>query len=187
MQHDLKTDIPFALAMRFLAEAETIESQFRMVSELTRDTDVSQSLPDQDAGEAFWSRYASTVLLPEWSYILRIGALPSQISQVVDEIERLAPGGSIFCHAANGVVRVHATSDWLSRLKTAQRPRRISELRQLAQQRGGSLIIERAPDEIRTMLDVWGEAGMNARLMREVKAKFDPLSLLNPGRFVAGI
>jgi len=187
MQHDLKTDIPFALAMRFLAEAETIESQFRMVSELTRDTDVLQSLPDQDSGEAFWSRYASTVLLPEWSYILRIGALPSQISQVVDEIERLAPGGSIFCHAANGVVRVHARSDWLSRLKTAQRPRRISELRQLAQQRGGSLIIERAPDEIRTMLDVWGEAGMNARLMREVKAKFDPLSLLNPGRFVAGI
>jgi FAD/FMN-containing dehydrogenase len=34
---------------------------------------------------------------------------------------------------------------------------------------------------------VWGEVGETAPLMRALKEKFDPQSLLNPGRFVAGI
>jgi len=48
-------------------------------------------------------------------------------------------------------------------------------------------VIVRAPDGIKSQLDVWGDVGPNARLMRELKAKFDPLAQLNPGRFVAGI
>jgi glycolate oxidase FAD binding subunit len=45
----------------------------------------------------------------------------------------------------------------------------------------------RAPNAIKEQLDVWGEVGQTANLMRALKEKFDPQAQLNPGRFVAGI
>jgi glycolate oxidase FAD binding subunit len=49
------------------------------------------------------------------------------------------------------------------------------------------MLILRAPDEIKSQIDVWGEVGPGRGLMRALKEKFDPEALLNPGRFVAGI
>lgn len=187
LQIRLDTDRTFALALRFLAEPQTIASQLRLVSDLRQKHDITETSLSEDDGQGFWKGYAAAMESPEWAYILRIGVLPSQISETIAEIEKQASGASYFCHSANGVIRVYGRSDWLSKLKTAQRPRRLSELRQAVQHGGGSLVIERAPAEIKSMLDVWGEVGPTARLMREVKAKFDPQSLLNPGRFVAGI
>lgn len=178
---------PLGLALRFLAEPQTIASQLRLVADLGQKQDITQTSLSEDDGHGFWKEYASAMESPEWAYILRIGVRPSQISAIIAEIEKQAPGASYFCHAANGVIRIYGRQDWLSKLKTAQRPRRLSELRHAVQNGGGSLVIERAPAEIKSMLDVWGEVGPTARLMREVKAKFDPQSLLNPGRFVAGI
>ena len=187
IKKDLDTDKPFVLALRFLAEPETIDSQLRLVTDLSRNQDISEMRLSADEGQLFWTDYLAAMQLPEWAYILRISVLPSQISQAITEIDKLAPGACYFSHAANGTIRVYAQSDWLSKLKTAQRPRRLSELRQSLQQHHGSLVVERVPSEIKSILDVWGEVGPTARLMREVKAKLDPMSLLNPGRFVAGI
>jgi FAD/FMN-containing dehydrogenase len=36
-------------------------------------------------------------------------------------------------------------------------------------------------------LSVWGPAPASIALMREVKGKFDPKRVFNPGRFVDGI
>ncbi len=63
----------------------------------------------------------------------------------------------------------------------------ITNLRAKASAMGGSLFIERAAEDVRGKVDAWGEVGPAAQLMKMLKAKFDPLSLLNPGRFVAGI
>ena len=52
---------------------------------------------------------------------------------------------------------------------------------------GGTLFVEKAPPEIRREADAWGDAGATASLMRSIKEKFDPQSILNPGKFVAGI
>ncbi|HJZ67400.1 MAG TPA: FAD-binding oxidoreductase [Blastocatellia bacterium] len=52
---------------------------------------------------------------------------------------------------------------------------------------GGTLFIEKAPPEIRSEADAWGDVGAAASLMRSIKEKFDPQSVLNPGKFVAGI
>jgi glycolate oxidase FAD binding subunit len=82
---------------------------------------------------------------------------------------------------------LHAEAGWLDRLKNRQRPAKIAELRRITQARGGQLVILRAPREIKNQLDVWGEAGQTAVLMRALKDKFDPQAQLNPGRFVAGI
>ncbi len=51
---------------------------------------------------------------------------------------------------------------------------------------GGSAIVLRAPADIRSSVDVWGEVP-GLVLMRRVKERFDPGRLLAPGRFVGGI
>jgi glycolate oxidase FAD binding subunit len=57
----------------------------------------------------------------------------------------------------------------------------------LAQTLGGTLFIERASFSVRKEIDAWGDAGPVGALMQALKTRFDPDSLLNPGRFVSGI
>jgi glycolate oxidase FAD binding subunit len=51
----------------------------------------------------------------------------------------------------------------------------------------GILTVERCPVAMKPELDLWGGAGETLLLMRQIKAKFDPANVLNPGRFVGGI
>ncbi len=63
----------------------------------------------------------------------------------------------------------------------------IAVLREEAISRGGHLRLERAPDEVRTWQNVWGETGDDFFLMQRLKAKFDPTNVCAPGRFVGGL
>ena len=51
---------------------------------------------------------------------------------------------------------------------------------------GGPLMIAHRHAAIPT-IEAWGTPGNALPLMRAVKQQFDPLSTLNPGRFVGGI
>ena len=63
----------------------------------------------------------------------------------------------------------------------------LTQLRQTAMSRQGNLIIEIAPPELKRHIDVWGSVEGTLSLMKQIKAKFDPAGLLNPGRFVSSI
>jgi len=63
----------------------------------------------------------------------------------------------------------------------------LQALRGGLERHGGSLSILSCPPEVKSKMDVWGRAGDALSLMRSVKAQFDPTSVLNPGRFIAGI
>ena len=110
---------------------------------------------------------------------LRVSTLPSQISEAIADVERLLPGSVWRAHAANGIVRVFSSG----LLETAA----VRELRRLSETRGGSVTILRTPEELKGTIDVWGEVGTTAHLMRELKEKFDGKGLLNAGRFASGI
>lgn len=63
----------------------------------------------------------------------------------------------------------------------------LTQLRQSATETQGNLIIETAPSKLKRHIDVWGSVGDTLSLMKQVKAKFDPDGLLNPGRFISSI
>ena len=63
----------------------------------------------------------------------------------------------------------------------------LTQLRQTAVSKQGNLIIEVAPPELKRHIDVWGSAEGTLSLMKQIKAKFDPAGLLNPGRFISSI
>jgi len=178
-------DEAYALALRFLDEPEAIDAQEQDLSQVSLGVRYF-GLSESSASE-FWAAYRENETAPHWAWSLRLSVLPSDVASMIADVERLMPAATLCVHASNGVIRVLAEAGWLDGLKTAQRPRRVAELRHAAQARGGQMLIVCAPEDIKSMLDVWGEVGPNARLMRELKAKFDPQSQLNPGRFVAGI
>lgn len=52
---------------------------------------------------------------------------------------------------------------------------------------GGSLVVEAAHEAVKAVVDVWGPPGPAGGLMQGLKRRFDPQSVLNPGRFIGGI
>jgi len=62
-----------------------------------------------------------------------------------------------------------------------------AKLAAVAREHAGHAIVAAAPASVKEKLDVWGEPPAILPLMREIKRQFDPESMLNPGRFIAGI
>lgn len=93
--------------------------------------------------------------------------------------------GDLIAHAGSGTVLCHLdleSPDHVERAVAA-----TSELRQRALELDGNLVVEAAPSHFKARLDVWGKWGPDLRLMRALKAQYDPKRTLNPGRFVGGI
>ena len=63
----------------------------------------------------------------------------------------------------------------------------LTQLRQTAISKQGNLVIEVAPPELKRHIDVWGSVEGTLSLMKQIKSKFDPVGLLNPGRFISSI
>ncbi len=63
----------------------------------------------------------------------------------------------------------------------------IARIRDLARKAGGATVVEHCPLPLKKRIDIWGDSPQGMELMRRVKQKFDPLGILNPGRFVGKI
>jgi glycolate oxidase FAD binding subunit len=63
----------------------------------------------------------------------------------------------------------------------------LQDLRRRCESSGGALVFEQASSELKSELDVWGDARGAFGLMRQLKEQFDPHRVLNPGRFVGGL
>jgi glycolate oxidase FAD binding subunit len=61
----------------------------------------------------------------------------------------------------------------------------LSQLRRELEAAGGSLMVLKQPEARK--IDCWGTLPDSFPLMREVKRRFDPEGVLNPGRFLGGI
>jgi glycolate oxidase FAD binding subunit len=175
----------FALALGFLNEAETVESQIQEVARLS--AGLRHSLLSETDATKFWRAYHESETSPHTEFVFRLSALPADLNALITDVNGALPRAHIRAHAANGVIRLHAGLQWLDGLKTKWRPKKIAETRRMIQSRGGQMVILRAPREIKDQLDVWGDVGQTENLMRALKEKYDPGAILNPGRFVAGI
>jgi glycolate oxidase FAD binding subunit len=179
----------FALVMQFLNEAETVYSQIAEATKLG--AGLNHTVLSEADAEGFWRAYRESEIAEHWAFSLRMTGLPADLALMIADAGRILPKALLRAHAANGVLRIHAEEGWPGDPKDEARlkvqPRKLAELRRLAQSRGGQLVMLRAPRDITDQLDVWGEAGATAVLMRALKERFDPNALLNPGRFVAGI
>ena len=60
----------------------------------------------------------------------------------------------------------------------------INQFRSLARAHHGSVVVEHCPLAVKQKIDVWGDEPQGIEIMRRIKQRFDPLGILNPGRFI---
>jgi glycolate oxidase FAD binding subunit len=104
---------------------------------------------------------------------------PSSVVSFIEELDRQR--WSVQAHAGNGIVRAHALGDISLEIAAVQ----IDQLRRLATQGGGNLIVSRCPTDWKDRLRVWGEPRGDWPIGERVRAVLDPHAAMNPGRFVA--
>jgi glycolate oxidase FAD binding subunit len=136
-------------------------------------------------GPGFWRTY-DRMLADTGTTRLSISTLSSRLAATASEgAAALAgmPGVVMTAAAALGVLRVA-----IGNADTALLAPAVERLRSFVAGDGGSVVIERGPATLRTLLDPWGPVPASSlALMRALKQEFDPGRVLNPGRFVGGL
>lgn len=117
--------------------------------------------------------------------LLKVSVLPAEICSLAAELHQWAAGDGTdveLVAQATGLmmVAVHSATD-------AALVALIERLRARVSKFGGSVVALQIPGRLRGSVDVWGPDRGTFPLMREIKRRFDPGCILNPGRFVGNI
>jgi len=135
-----------------------------------------------DATETVWEA-RQRVFDTSGALILKVSVLPDEICPVSAEILQRGSGMAEIDIIAQitglMMVSVAASSEEVLDF--------VDWLRKRLDPSGGSVVVLRTPAALKGRIDVWGSERSTVPLMREIKRKFDPQRILNPGRFVGGI
>jgi glycolate oxidase FAD binding subunit len=114
--------------------------------------------------------------------VVKVAYPPAELPAVLADLRAGPLLGQVRAHAGTGVLWVASGFRDVRSLATA-----IGRARERLAARGGSLVVVKAPPELKRAVDAWGPAGDALGLMRRVKERFDPDRRMSPGRFVGGI
>ncbi len=170
-----------ALMIRYAGSSRAVVTQTAQTLKSLRDDGLRCATYDNDAGH--WARLAAAPFHAQHDLIWRIHVRPSDLPTLGREVAALegdASHSDMRWHAGvgDGCLRVMARAPAYHQ----EAVRALERLRQKAENLGGSLVIERAPAEIKKEINSWGSFGSATELMKRVKQQLDPENLLSPGR-----
>ena len=170
------------MLVRFAGSSRMVITQTAQALKNVRDEGFRCAVYDDDA--AIWQTLGTAPLQTNydlgWSARVRPTDLPALVGEAAklehDDVWHSAVRWQ--ASAGDGRLRV------LARIPIYHREavRALEGFRRTAEDRGGSLIVEKAPVEVRRELDAWGSVGSAGDLMKRVKEQLDPESVLSPGR-----
>lgn len=172
------------LAISFAGGAKAVARQISDTQALAARGGNPAGLLEADAHIRFWDATRQQ----------QNGPITCKVSLLMDEVAPFLAGAQNICqehqlassaiaHAGSGIIYLQLQpADAPERLASA-----ISQLRALAQNSKGSLIVTRAPASLKAKISVWGEPRPDLKLMQTLKQKFDPAGTLVKGRFVGGL
>lgn len=180
----------YALAIAFEDEEKAVRYQEEWVkARLPADAEI-QSWEQEEAAE-WWMRFAR---LPpsgvssgdrEETLAVKIGSKNLDVLEIVrachDVGERYGLAAQAHGGVGHGITRVYVTGN--PTLFASY----LTEIRSLAESRGGYAVVQHASLERRRELDVWGRKPAAVSLMEGIKRSIDPRRVLNPNRFIGGI
>ena len=135
----------------------------------------------QTMGAGFWRTWERVTAAG--GIVLRLTTLPDRLTAALADARTAAPEAATTATCGAGVARV-VLDGGDARAVAAL----VERLRAGVAAADGSVVVERAPRTVRELVDPWGPVEPGAlALMRALKTEFDPLGLLNPGRFVGGL
>jgi glycolate oxidase FAD binding subunit len=142
------------------------------------------TLAIKEFGEEVWNA-RQQLFEDSDALLLKVSVLPTEICSLAAELHQWtgSEGTNVEIVAqATGLmmVAVHSAID-------AALVALIERLRARVSKSGGSVVALQLPGQLRGSVDVWGPDRGTFPLMREIKRRFDPGRILNPGRFAGNI
>jgi glycolate oxidase FAD binding subunit len=170
---------PPCVDVRFEGTTRGIDAQARQLLSLTGKARQVDSAPD------VWNKCQALWTGKEPKILCKFSVLPSQWGALCVAVVRASQQLRLTPQLVGqglglGVLRLEGDdgSDWLAI---------ITRLREELNLLEGTLGVLHCPLALKSHIDVWGPVGDSERLMHRVKTQFDPVAILNPGRFVGGI
>jgi glycolate oxidase FAD binding subunit len=158
----------FNLDVRLATLPEVIRDQASSLSKLAQSVQLEASEANSDVWNARQEHFDQTEHL-----IVKATMLPSNISHIAATIHTL---GGTSVTQATGIMTASIPTPASSQLEP---------LRKQIEATGGSLTVLRNPSNTSTVASTMPADTLS--LMRELKHRFDPNRILNPGRFLGGI
>ncbi|PYS42251.1 MAG: hypothetical protein DMF71_09625 [Acidobacteria bacterium] len=176
----------YALLFRFAGSSRTVVTQTAQALKVLRE-DRNHHCATHGEDAKLWRELSTASLQSADDLVWRATMRPTELPAFLDEMAALETDevsqARLRWHAGLGDGRVRA----IGRAPVYHREavRALERMRQRAENLGGSLIVEKAPLEIKNEIDAWGDFGSASELMRRVKTQFDPENILSPGRMFA--
>ncbi len=166
-----------ALMIRFIGSEAAVDHQVDWVIRSIDHNYHTKVLAEQEA-QAVWAEVAD---FDNHAIRLRLSLRLSDAPAVFESALRSHFDCVASVDIGTGIIRLAFDADERSAVG------QIESLRASAAAHRGSLVIEKASAAVKRAGDAWDDVGSTADLMRSIKARFDPQSLLNPGKFVLGL
>ncbi|OGQ80512.1 MAG: hypothetical protein A3F90_16615 [Deltaproteobacteria bacterium RIFCSPLOWO2_12_FULL_60_19] len=162
---------------------EAVARQLRDLAALADEAGLASEALRQEPHRRLWEEVEDFGANGE-GVLFRIAVPIGAMGEILATIDRwsgeAATPARYVAHAGTGTVWLLAGNDPSS---LGWFPRLIA----LAQGHKGHVVVAAAPPELKAGIDVWGPAPASLGLMREIKRRFDPQEILNPGRFLGGL
>jgi glycolate oxidase FAD binding subunit len=156
----------FALDIQLASLAEVLRTQADALGAMA----AAEGLVVQTARDEVWNTRQAQM---DGDLVCKATMLPSEIVRFAERV-RVLGGESVT--QATGIMMAGFPGSVAERLPA---------LRGEVEAASGSLMVLKQPSA--TKLDCWGKAPDSLPLMHEIKRRFDPQRILNPGRFLGGI
>jgi glycolate oxidase FAD binding subunit len=173
---------PWRLIASFDGFAESVARQIHDLVDMAQQQGLTQEVMDGEKQQRYWQAIADLPVSPE-RLVYRItvprGALLGTIPSFIDRTKNsIAP--AICADIGMGTV-------WLVLPANQESVILYPHLIALAQQQRGHAVMFAAPAPLKNGIDIWGPSTPAHVLMGKIKQQFDPMGLLNPGRYIGGL
>jgi len=171
-----------ALLVRFAGSSRGVVTQTAQTLKMLRAAALRCATHDEDL--SLWQSLSNVTSQTKHDLSWRARVRSSDLSALVEEVVALerddAWRSTIRWQGGLGDGRLGVFARTPAYHQEARRA--LERLRQTAEDRGGSLVLEQAPVEIKREFDAWGSFGSAGELMKRIKQQLDPQNVLSPGR-----
>ena len=174
------------LMIRFAGSSRAVVTETASaLKKLREDSNITCVTHDEDDDLWLGLSNAATQAVNDlsWRVIMRPSDLVSFLDDVASVEQDEASHIGLQWQAGLGDGRLRAMAR--TPVYHGEAVRALERLRRRAENLGGSLVVERAPAEIKNEIDSWGSFGSATDLMKRIKQQLDPENMLSPGRFIA--
>jgi glycolate oxidase FAD binding subunit len=179
--HD-SMDPSWQLAVCFEGFGETVTRQLGELDSLAQRNGMAIEIHRAETEQRVWREIGDLPLKAE-RLIYRVTVPRSSVAPVLGAVQSSLIGAAEPAFSAD----VAMGTIWIVTPANKTSAGHFAELISLAQQHLGHAVMFAAPTELKLGIDVWGPSPPTLKLMREIKQKFDPKGILNPGRFVGSL